>query len=326
VYPTEPALSTPVIAMDDFSFDGQDILIQNATLRIDGRHSFKSVRVMNNGVLTHSPNGLEGKFFMELEVAGAIVVDATSRIDVSGKGYLGGMSGGNTSPYGRTLGNAPASQLNLGGSYGGYGYRSGNVNPMPVYGDFQDPNELGSGGSSYASGHVGGNGGGLVRLKADSLTLNGRILADGGYGTRDGSGGGVRIEVATLSGTGSVEAKGGASGMGGGGRIAVHYGANQGFDLTKLNAQGWSSSGAGTVFTKGASEANGDMRVDNRGYVAPSSSTPFAPTGTGEVWFDNLSVLGGAWMVTPDNLYLPPDGNLSVDSNAHLQSNNVTGP
>ena len=37
------------------AYDGQDIIVDGATVTIDGPHSFNSVRLTNNAVLTHSP-------------------------------------------------------------------------------------------------------------------------------------------------------------------------------------------------------------------------------------------------------------------------------
>jgi len=74
-----------------------------------------------------------------------------------------------------------------------------------------------------------------------------------------GSGGGIRIDVGSLSGTGAISANGsagvasGGSG-GGGGRVAIYYQDAAGFDLTtKVTAFGGTGSGApnggaGTVF------------------------------------------------------------------------------
>lgn len=49
-----------------------------------------------------------------------------------------------------------------------------------VYGDAMNPNELGSGGYGGSTSYPGGNGGGLVKIKAGTLTVDGSILADGG--------------------------------------------------------------------------------------------------------------------------------------------------
>ena len=77
-----------------------------------------------------------------------------------------------------------------------------------------------------------GNGGGLIRIVAQTINLDGLILANGaGGGTADaggGSGGGIRIDVGTLAGTGQIRANGQdgkprvniGGGGGGGGRVA----------------------------------------------------------------------------------------------------------
>jgi len=43
------------ITESNTSFDGQDIVIDGATLTVDGRHSFNSLLLTNGAVLTHSP-------------------------------------------------------------------------------------------------------------------------------------------------------------------------------------------------------------------------------------------------------------------------------
>ncbi|HEX9879595.1 MAG TPA: hypothetical protein VGB25_05330 [Candidatus Binatia bacterium] len=133
---------------------------------------------------------------MDLNTAG-LTVDATSRIDATGRGFPGGGKPGN--PFvvgpggsGMTAGFQQGSTGRSGGSYGGLGgSSSGSANP--VYGLDTDPNEPGSGGASAAG--AAGSGGGLVRIAAQTFTLNGQIKADGetttSYG--GGSGGGIRI-------------------------------------------------------------------------------------------------------------------------------------
>ena len=79
----------------------------------------------------------------------------------------------------------------------------------PTYGDYADPDDWGSD-AGYLN-----LGGGLLRLTAGVLTLNGRILANGQQGNDSagngpgGSAGGIFIETAVLGGTGSITAKGG---------------------------------------------------------------------------------------------------------------------
>ncbi len=67
------------------------------------------------------------------------MVDATSAVDVSGKGYLPGYTVGNT-VQGTNVGDI------AGGSYGGLGCAQSSGKPTDVYGDYRNPNELGSGG------------------------------------------------------------------------------------------------------------------------------------------------------------------------------------
>jgi hypothetical protein len=140
----------------------------------------------------------------------------------------------------------------LGGNYGG-----GSVNA--VYGDFMNPNEVGSGGGgeSYDGNYYGGSGGGLVRITAGTLTVNGSILADGGgsWYRGGGSGGGVWLNVGTLSGEGTISAKGGngmvgggTGGAGGGGRIAIYYTDDTDFTGSVIVEGGLS--GTGTVSSR----------------------------------------------------------------------------
>ncbi|MEX2137833.1 MAG: DUF6531 domain-containing protein, partial [Pirellulales bacterium] len=222
---------------------------------------------------------------LELEIAGTLTIDLTSRIDVTGKGYLPGRTTGNTIDG--------AATVNGGGSYGGLGgigttSGSGNGVPNAVYGDYTDyaePNHWGSGGGS------GGVGGGLVRLQAQTLQLDGQILASGftppdtgGFAFGGGSGGGVLIRAGTLVGTGSIEATGSDGtqfvaqnaqgfsygGSGGGGRVAVHAQDLSGFDAVNITAHGGlpgpggrsAPGGAGTVFIKDTDNQHGTLILD----------------------------------------------------------------
>ena len=117
-----------------------------------------------------------------------------------------------------------------------------------MYGNLADPNEPGSGGGASAG--PAGNGGGLIRIAAQTFTLNGSILANGeGGGCCDaggGSGGGIRIDVGSLTGTGQIRANGQdgkdranfGGGGGGGGRIAVYFQNMTGFNAASISALG----------------------------------------------------------------------------------------
>ena len=225
----------------DTSYDGQDIVVSGCTVTVDGSHSFNSLQLTNGGVLTHPATTASQEHSLKLSIAGDLVVGTNSAIDVSGKGYLPGYTLGNT-----TLG---ASVGYAGGSYGGLGgVGAGSANG--VYGDYRNPNELGSGGSDAP-------GGGLLRITVGAATIDGAIRANGaGNGASGGSGGGIFLSAGTLAGAGSISANGGvawgngAPASGGGGRIAVNYGVNNGFDVVNnVMAIGAAHGAAGAVGT-----------------------------------------------------------------------------
>jgi hypothetical protein len=57
------------ISVSDTHFDGSVIVVSNCTLIVDGPHLFQSLRVMNGGLVTHSPapTGLFSSFFTVLD-------------------------------------------------------------------------------------------------------------------------------------------------------------------------------------------------------------------------------------------------------------------
>ena len=228
------------------------------TVTIDGAHRFASLTLQNSAVVTHSATTNTATFSLNLTVDRTLAVDATSKVDVTGRGFLGGAKPGN--PFGdrgMTLGFAAGSTNRNGGSYGGIGgLLSGTVNQ--VYGDFRDPNEPGSGGGAHNA--AAGSGGGLIRIVAQTLQLDGIITANGenAISTTDaggggGSGGGIRIDIGTLQGTGTINANGGNGGAGdgggaggGGGRVAVYYETPGNFNLaSQLTAAGGAGGAAG---------------------------------------------------------------------------------
>jgi hypothetical protein len=243
-----------VIHLGDTTYDGQDIAIDKATVTIDGPHSFDSVQLINGAILTHSANTATQTHDLDLTVTHQVIVDASSKIDVSAKGYLPGRTTGNAT--------AGASTGNAGGSFGGLGGAPSGV-ANAVYGDLTHPADWGSGGG----GTGGGAGGGLVQVHAAALQLDGQILALGANanGRSDGgagSGGGVVLDLGSLAGTGLIRAAGGdgvapfgnASGGGGGGRIALFAQDFAGFDTARITAEGGLSTnaaypaGAGSVY------------------------------------------------------------------------------
>ncbi|MCY2965470.1 MAG: cadherin domain-containing protein [Planctomycetota bacterium] len=215
-----------------------------------------NLSVVNGGILSTNSATATSVDALSLVVKGSLTVDATSSIDVTGKGYLQGRTNRNTT--------AGASTGNSGGSFGGLGGGSSGT-PNSVYGDSANPLNAGSGGANAP-------GGGQIDIKAGALVVNGAIRADGtGAAGGSGSGGGIKIVTGSLSGSGRISATGGATtngtGSGGGGRVAVYSANFTSFDTSKITAAG------GSTGVKGAA---GSV------YLAPldaaGSTSPFGPS------------------------------------------------
>ena len=259
-----PVVSTfsvdTTISATDTSYDNQDIVVNGATLTIDGPHVFSNLTLINSAVLTHSVAATQ-----KLEItAGVVNIDSSSRIDLTGKGLektaeVTGWSGG---------------------SYGGQGTDAQGGTSNPTYGNYLAPTDYGTGGAGLE--YRTSRGGGVIKLIADELILNGQLYANGirvndNY-TGGGSGGSLWLDVGELSGGGGINAYGGEgsgagpneSGGGGGGRIAIYYTTNVNFNLTSR-------------------VLNFGHRGDNQSiYAAPGTTYIRDKNNTvGEVWLDN---------------------------------------
>jgi hypothetical protein len=287
------------------------------------------VTLRNNSVLTHFAATVTGTSKLDVTAAN-MIIDATSKIDVSGRGYLGGFQPG-TGITGRTLGNTTTggSESGSGGSYGGIG---GGGTANAAYGDPANPNELGSGGGgSVVAGYngddniPGGNGGGLIRLKVATLSLDGQISADGVlernfvFQSGGGSGGGIRIDAGSISGSGIVSAKGGtaqhAFNGGGGGRIAIYYGAST-LPVENVIAVGGvaagggaspegyprDTGGAGTIYLKRNNGQPADLIVNNGGIVT-NNLTPVSGGNYNSVTAGGGASFSGNYTIYNNTIY-----------------------
>ncbi len=288
-----------------------NLTLDGSTITVGGPVNVANSLTLKNGsLLTHSATTATTAYKLDVS-AGTITLSDTSKIDVTGRGFLGGQVSGNTAYYGMTYNPATQGPTTTGGSCaavgGGYGGPGGAGSSNPLYGNLQQPHEPGSGGGSAGDPsyvYVGSNGGGAVKLTANVLNLNGTgtgILANGNnnisYGG-GGSGGAIWINVGTLSGTGTISAKGGTAqnlGGGGGGRIAIYYDSNS-IPSVNISAAGGKSNngstsyngGAGTIYLKAANSTRGDVVIDNGGVVT-SNVTTLAGGDYGQV-----TVSGGA--------------------------------
>ena len=81
------------INIGDTTYDGQDIVVSNCTLTVNGPHSFTSLLVTSNGVVTHTANPA-GTTSNRLDLT--ILTDATVAlggvIQADGLGYSGGLA------------------------------------------------------------------------------------------------------------------------------------------------------------------------------------------------------------------------------------------
>lgn len=292
----------------DTTYDNQDIIVSNSTLTVNGPHGFNSLQVLGGGVVTHSPATTNQIYALQLTIANRLTIDKSSKIDVTGKGYLANRTVGNV-----TDGAAQATDFRStpGGSYGGLGgVPSGSTGK--VYGDYRNPNELGSGSANW------GAGGGLVRISADGIMLDGSIIADGqayggDMGSSAGSGGGIRIDTVTLAGDGIMTANGGvgrsawpSGGGGGGGRVAIYYDeldAQKPFNLaihvTAHGGTGQNHGSPGTVYLKSKSGA-GLLRIDSHGTMV-GSWTPLGVSSDAQFEVDQLLVSGAGVVVAPEH-------------------------
>ncbi len=289
-----------------------------------------SLQILNNSVLRH-PVGHEPGLMIQ---ADSVLIDSNSAIDVTGRGYRGGDNDGNPFNEGETLNRHLGATPREAGSYGGYGHRyTGPGNNLP-YGTPEDALYLGSGGSSDGGVNEGGNGGGRVTiLAADSVTVNGAILADGNPGEGNiagsGSGGSIRIETGLIQGRGKIRANGGAyQSGGGGGRIAIVYNLLGTGDLdfgdtrniTAHGGKGGTGSGsAGTVLLKGPGQQYGDLFLDEGLTNATSTTwTPLTPVGYGIV-----STLTSNEMVLDGGVPVLSNGLIGVTIQPNLNETNL---
>jgi len=338
-------LRGPGQAHGDLIIDGQGVTQPDDSVRIEGGQVFDNLvlasgarvvaddgisvldelRVGANAALTHSQGHAPG---LRIETA-RLVVEAGGAIDVTGRGYVGGVSGVDGG-RGQTLGFASGSSAGTGGSHGGLGGRysagiAASDLPNPAYGDVADPRELGSGGGRWGN-MVGGNGGGLLLIDAGVIENAGAIRADGatsgGSAAGSGSGGSVNLRVGTLAGAGTITANGGGASTavqnvgGGGGRVAIRYTASPTLPLANIRSLGglgnYGNGGHGTLHLRGPGQAHGDLIIDGQGVTQPGDSVRIAG---GQV-FDNLRLSSGARVVADDGISVL--GELRIGANAVL--------
>ncbi len=270
----------------DPTYDGHEIIVSNCTLTVNGPHTFASLLLTSNAVLTcdAASTGLV------VTVTGDLAMETNCVITVAGKGFQGtdgkgsGPGGGDGHRWLDRIGGSGAGHGGEGG-IGSSGYGVG-----ICHGSLTEPVTWGSAGGA-GSGYQGANGGGALHLMvAGTLRSDGLISANGSGGgagswgaAGGGAGGSIWINAAVLAGSGSISASGGAGGTGsrgtggggGGGRIALYLDSDQfGGTVNAVGAWGAQYGGAGTVYRKLAGQPEGELRLDNAGNSGGKSTMP----------------------------------------------------
>ncbi|MDX1407159.1 MAG: Ig-like domain-containing protein, partial [Saprospiraceae bacterium] len=294
-----------LIVEGNLTVDGVTLVLNTPdALRVLGDMS-----VINGGRVT-VPNPSTSVYHpLNVEVTGTLTVDGTSVIDVNGKGY-------------------PSKDSNEGWGGPEFGLENGRVGCHGgnharntgdcTYGRYERARFAGSGGW-YENSTNRGYGGGFVEINANALVLQGVVRANGGetrYRQYGSAGGGIHVEVESLSGGGSFQARGGDNygstsstnplRGGGGGRISVYvtdrsgytgsYQAYGGRNTNQNNEFG----GAGTVYIKESGQAYGHLLADNAGRTASTNSTRLRYVGRRTI--TNAEPLSpGVWRITIDS-------------------------
>lgn len=276
--------SNQFIGPTDTTLDGQEVIVSGAALTVSGSHTLASLSLVNNATLNHpaAPAG-QADHAVRLTVTGNVLIDAQSRIDVSGGGYAEITSPG----YG-----GEGSYAGGGGGHGGRGHRS-NGNPLnsggAAFGSILAPDSWGGPGGHGDATEAIVPGGGLIHLEVGGeLLIAGAVRADGSgawINNQGGAAGGtVYLRAGTLKGAGAISANGGPGewvdgGGGAGGRIALFFGANE-FNgtITAHGAGGAGVGGAGTVYLRRNTATVGEVRIANGGageWTPLESPAPF---------------------------------------------------
>ena len=192
---------------------GGELIADGGTITV-GKLQAPEIKLFSNAVLTTTVATTEQVHKLELDVSGGIVVDATSRIDVTGKGYAAG----------RTTGNQPSLVPGFhGGSHGGLGSGS-TARPNLTA---TTPTRT-TGAAAAARGPAAG----WSASRRRRCVLDGRSWPTGSPATAAAPAAGSP-SPSGLRGGGLIRAAGAAGGWGsgGGGRVAVYAADLSGFDL-----------------------------------------------------------------------------------------------
>ena len=274
---------------------GDTLLVSNMTFATTIPQTWDSIVVTHGGKLQTEAPGARQTNTVSL-TARTIWVGTDASIDVSGQGWTGTNASGG-----------------VGGSHGGVGGTYNAAQPPAVYGNYLEPVMPGMGG---APSNVASRGGGVIRVRAEELVLNGALRANGHASNQSGlgagAGGSIWVDVGSLSGSGWMTANGGAQtyygGGGGGGRVAVYYREASGFNLARVTALGGSGN-------NGGAGAAGTVHLENR--QSPQAVVYLSPSGLVNQVVTSMTVrfqmpVSAATLGTEDVVISGPSGTVAV--------------
>ena len=238
-------------------------------------------------------------------LAGSLQVNAGSGISADAQGYASYQGPGG------------ANDIYIGGAHGG----RGSGNPASPYDSYLAPMDLGSGGGPWGASW--GDGGGAIRLiVSGTLANHGTISANGtsGGNSGGGAGGSIWVTTGTLAGAGTFMANGaggsgGVTAGGGGGRVAIYYTVDGGFNRAAVTASaGAASATAGSVYLL---ENGAHLRVPTALALPPDTNASYA----------NVTVENGATFTLGGGSTLTVIVAVLVTGNATIlvQGKNTTG-
>ncbi|XP_025089973.1 uncharacterized protein LOC112561608 [Pomacea canaliculata] len=276
-----------------------------------GEHVFKTVTLETGSslILRGDTTGV----LKTLVHAETFIMKRGAKVNGTGTGYLSG-------------GRGQATSGTMGATYGGAGVG----NPASVYGNIPLPRDYGSNG--FQASLQNGRGGGQLELDISvKVHIDGVIDVSGSSG---GSGGSLYIHAANLTGEGSMLARGGDAG-GGGGRISVvvpvsgYYSFFGSYDTSGGQLSGIRAA-SGTVFIEkpdAAGQTSQTLLISGDGSLPVLLSNSIGIPNI----LTNLEMMNGAQARVADNLQVGTlsgdgTGTLIINDTSTLEINNFQDP
>jgi hypothetical protein len=293
--------ASTTIASTDTSRDAHNVWISGATtiVTLNGAHTFRNLILLDGAKITQAITTATLPVpSVSATATGSLYVACGCAIDVSLKGYQDSVNGvGRTWPGATT--NGPTNRT--GGSHGGEGGVTAGGVAAASYGSAIDPST--PGGSGSTTGTITANqGGGVIRLQAPTVAIDGSLLANGnasGLANNpggSGAGGSIRIDANTLTGVGVIHADSPTNGISGGsgGRVALYY---RTFGLTRANITattaktGTAAGAAGTIYFR-RNDANG-AKLSDELLVAGTTASATASARVADLGSGTITSVSG---------------------------------